>query len=101
AMNETSQQSPAASSAAGQLHQDAAAYPVSDTAQAARDAAQPTDSAKPGYDEGYRLGYQDGERDCQQAHSAVKATARPATPTYSTRSNRTYYTNPSYGRSGV
>jgi|SRR5215813_2593857 len=100
AMNEASQQSPAASSTANQLHAGVATYPISDTAQANRNTAQTdtTDSAKPGYDEGYRVGYQDGERDCQQAHSALRASARRSSGYYSTRH---YYAGRSYRRSGV
>src|SRR5262249_12371786 len=99
AMNDAPQQSPAASTTASQLHQDAATYPISDTAQAARSTPQSdtTDSAKPGYDEGYRVGYQDGERDCQQAHLAARRSVRPARY-YSTRH---YYASRSYRRSGV
>src|SRR5215470_4872357 len=102
AMNEASQQPAAASSTASQLRQDAAAYPVSDTAQArSTPQVDTTDSTKPGYDEGYRIGYQDGERDCQQAHAAARASVRPATRYYGRSTRHYYYASRSYARSGV
>jgi len=89
-----------------QVRQDSAAS-ASDaqgaSAQSTRAGVQyeGADSTKTGYDEGYRIGYQDGERDCQQSHAAARASVRPATRYYSTRSTRHYYTTRSSARSGV
>src|SRR5260370_3504183 len=73
AMTETSQQA-----RPNNLHQDAATYPISDSTPASKETA-----ASP-YDEAYRSGYQDAERDCAQSQpTASRATARPATRYYS------------------
>jgi hypothetical protein len=103
AMTETAQPTTAAIVPASQRRQEDAAIAVPDSAQASRDAAQSDipNSAKPAYDDGYRTGYQDGQRDCQQTHAAVAAPARPATRYYATRSTRHYYASRSYARSGV
>src|SRR5262249_47632175 len=90
-----------------QVRQDSTASTSPDaqgaSAQSSRAGVQyeGADTTKAGYDEGYRIGYQDGERDCQQSHAAARASVRPATRYYSSRSTRHYYTTRSTARSGV
>ena len=103
AMTETAQPTTVAVVPASQWRQEDAAVAVPDSAQPARDSAQAVEpnSAQAGYDDAYRTGYQDGQRDCQQSHPAAATRVRPATRYYATRSTRHYYATRSYARSGV
>jgi hypothetical protein len=102
AMTEDAQPAPVSTSSA----QQGVTRSSPDPSQATRDSGQTnaTDATSSTYDEGYRSGYQDGRRECEQLRAARGASSTStghAARYYSTRSTRRYYASRSYARRGV
>jgi hypothetical protein len=99
AMTEDVQPVPASTS----VQQQGVANPTPQGSDATKDAGhtKAADSVGSGYEEGYRTGYQDGTRACEQAQGTTRASSVRARPYYYTRSSRRYYASRSYRRSGV